>query len=270
MTLADEVRAFVVREYIEPARAAGLEQVTLVTGDVHKRMGLVGRLPAVCSALTARAFELESDVTLEKAEGPREGASLRLTFHLAPPSGLGGRANAHAEPPPPVSGRVLAIHTSPQNPAAIQRSGAPMPDTQATGDADGPREPLDRLADLGFEKAGEWLLVASRPSFRLDRHLTARKVLYAFVSGTTVMYVGKSVRSLEQRMTGYQSPGPTQRTNIRVQASITDLLKSGAVLDIWVFVGEQMKYRGFEVSLAAGLEDAIVEALQPPWNVLGR
>jgi hypothetical protein len=41
-------------------------------------------------------------------------------------------------------------------------------------------------------------------------------------------------------------------------------------LDIWVFVAEQMKYRGFEVSLAAGLEDAILEALRPPWNVLGR
>jgi hypothetical protein len=69
MTLSDTVRSFTLREYIEPARAEGRNQVTIVTGDVHRRMGLAGRLPAVCSALTARAFELESHVVLERAEG---------------------------------------------------------------------------------------------------------------------------------------------------------------------------------------------------------
>jgi hypothetical protein len=125
-----------------------------------------------------------------------------------------------------------------------------------------------RLSDLGFEKAGEWHLGGGRPAFRLVRS-SARRVLYAFVTGGGVMYVGKSVLSLEQRMNGYRNPGPTQRTNLRVQAKIVELLLAGGSLDIWVFAAEDMKYRGFEVNLAAGLEDAVVSALIPPWNVLG-
>lgn len=129
---------------------------------------------------------------------------------------------------------------------------------------------LGRLVDLGFEKVGGWHLIGDRPASRLVRGGSARKVLYAFVADGGVMYVGKSVRSLEQRMNGYQHPGPTQRTNLRVQAEITELLKTGARLDIWMFAGDEIKYRGFELNVAAGLEDPIVEALAPPWNVLGR
>jgi hypothetical protein len=82
MTLADQIGAFAAKSYIEPARAAGHERVTITTGDVHRQMGLSSRMPAVCGALTARKFQAENHMTLESREGPYQGATVRLTYHL--------------------------------------------------------------------------------------------------------------------------------------------------------------------------------------------
>jgi len=86
VTLADRIRAFVAKEYIQRARTAGQQQVTVLAGEVHRKMGLISRLPAVCSALRAGSFEVENRIKLEKADGPNQGASLRLTYRLLPAS----------------------------------------------------------------------------------------------------------------------------------------------------------------------------------------
>ena len=72
--LADQVRAFVQRAYIAPARARGESQVTVIAGDVHREMRLVNRIPAVCSALRSSAM--------------LERNNLRIIRDVAPPSGL--------------------------------------------------------------------------------------------------------------------------------------------------------------------------------------
>ena len=97
-------------------------------------------------------------------------------------------------------------------------------------------EDRQRLFDLGFRGAGQWSLVVGRPAFRVVEGASARKILYAFIATSTVKYIGESVQSLEQRMAGYANPGPTQRTNIRVQARISELLNAGHSLDVLVFV----------------------------------
>jgi 5-methylcytosine-specific restriction protein B len=82
MSLADEIRKYVLTMYIEPARRRGDRTVVVRAGDVHKRMGLTDRMPAVAGALGAKKFEEYANVQLIRREGPHQGANLCLTFEL--------------------------------------------------------------------------------------------------------------------------------------------------------------------------------------------
>jgi 5-methylcytosine-specific restriction enzyme B len=62
MSQADEIRQFVISNYIEPARARGEQHVTVRAGDVHNEMGLKDALPAVCSAIGSAKFSSEAGV----------------------------------------------------------------------------------------------------------------------------------------------------------------------------------------------------------------
>ena len=52
-------------------------------------------------------------------------------------------------------------------------------------------------------------------------------ILYAFISEGNVNYIGKTIQPLKGRMYGYENPGPTQLTNIRVNKKIGELLSQG-------------------------------------------
>ena len=54
MTLADQIREFVERRYVVPARKAGRPTLTVTVGDVHREMHLQSRAPAVCGALRSK------------------------------------------------------------------------------------------------------------------------------------------------------------------------------------------------------------------------
>ena len=129
---------------------------------------------------------------------------------------------------------------------------------------------LQFLLALGFEEAGEWLQTQAGISCVLSRHSTQSSILYAFVSQNQVLYIGKSIRMLKQRMYGYQKPGPSQRTNIVNHANIKQSLTNGDPVLVYVFAPqEQLRYRGIPVNLAAGLEDTLISTVQPIWNRAG-
>jgi hypothetical protein len=91
---------------------------------------------------------------------------------------------------------------------------------------------MNRLLEIGFHTAGRWQLVDGELSLELLRHGTQKNILCAFVSDGDVKYVGKTVQPLAKRLYGYKNPGPSQSTNIRNNALIKELLRSGAVVDI--------------------------------------
>lgn len=130
---------------------------------------------------------------------------------------------------------------------------------------------LERLKEIGFEQAGSWQLDRDRLRCHLTSCAESKRVLYAFVAGTDVLYVGKSVRTLTERIKGYERPGPTQRTNIRAHERIREFLGTGGTIELYVFVDPgNLTHRGLAVNLAAGLEDSLIEEVRPAWNVVGR
>ena len=82
LSLADSIREFVFRNYIEPARKRRECTLVIRARDVHKKMGLVNRMPAVCGALSTRKFQDTCKVQLVERQGPIEGASTTFKFKL--------------------------------------------------------------------------------------------------------------------------------------------------------------------------------------------
>ena len=56
MSQAEGIRRYVLKHYVDPARAAGEDELTIRAGDVCRAMGLQGRTPDVCSVLSSRKF----------------------------------------------------------------------------------------------------------------------------------------------------------------------------------------------------------------------
>jgi len=126
---------------------------------------------------------------------------------------------------------------------------------------------MNRLLDIGFVPAGHWLVESEKLKFVLTRHSTQRNILYAFVCDGEVKYVGKTVRSLSQRMAGYKTPGPTQTTNIGNHGRIREQLSKDIFVEIYALPDNGLLHYGqFHLNLAAALEDSIIRVMDPPWN----
>lgn len=79
---ADEIRAFVSRTLVNPARASKKTSIKVVAGDVHKDMGLQNRMPAVCSALDAQKFQDQFNILISRRDGPRQGPTATWIFAI--------------------------------------------------------------------------------------------------------------------------------------------------------------------------------------------
>lgn len=133
----------------------------------------------------------------------------------------------------------------------------------------------DVLFNLGFERIGEWVCeldvldyaLEEKSKARVDVLCTVDNALYAFVQHETVLYIGKTTRSIKKRFLGYRKPGASQSTNLRCNAKLKEKLKAGSKIDILVFTPvTHLRYADFEINLAAGLEDALIQKFNPPWN----
>ena len=131
---------------------------------------------------------------------------------------------------------------------------------------------IQTLLDVGFESVGVWLFDGDAIELTLTKHGASKKVLYAFVSENTVLYIGKTIRTLRQRLSGYINPSKTQSTNIKNNNKIKNLLKQGKEIEIFVFAPQENEfvYKGISVNLAAGLEDNLIALIQPLWNDTGK
>lgn len=126
---------------------------------------------------------------------------------------------------------------------------------------------MRRLLEIGFEQVGKWQLIDQKLALVLTRMNGQRNVLYAFIHDASVLYVGKTTGSLENRMGGYLRPHASQRTNVRNHQSLLQLLRQDKVIHIYAWADTDMHRIGeFHLNYAAGLEDSIIRTIVPPWN----
>ena len=84
MITAHHIRWYVIKHYVEPARAAGRDEVRVHLGDVRQRMRLSNPLQSIRSALDTKRFQNEASVELLSTIGPRDGASTCYHFRIVP------------------------------------------------------------------------------------------------------------------------------------------------------------------------------------------
>jgi len=132
---------------------------------------------------------------------------------------------------------------------------------------------LIKLLSLGFQKIGEWTLANESFDFResddenAQALLDSRPALYAHVVNGEVMYVGKTTQQLRKRLYGYRKPGKSQATNARCNQHLKEAVREGGISETFAWLPiDKLFYEEFQVNLAAGLEDSIIEILNPIWN----
>jgi hypothetical protein len=77
---ADNIRAYGRERYVVPARKRQLEKFSIRAGDVVRDLKLLGRVPAVCSALKSRAFLEQNGLRIVERTGPSSGQSTTVTY----------------------------------------------------------------------------------------------------------------------------------------------------------------------------------------------
>jgi hypothetical protein len=135
------------------------------------------------------------------------------------------------------------------------------------------------LEGYGFVEVGRWYLSegpASGITFELTR-LAGRRVIYAFVVGAQVKYIGiceKDTTTLKERMKRYRSrqgrkrktPGG-ENTNQHKARLIKQHLEAGEPVLIFALAPErECDFFGLKVDLVKGLENPFIEKFEPEWN----
>lgn len=119
---------------------------------------------------------------------------------------------------------------------------------------------MKRLIYIGLCKVGEWGVLGGRLGANLN-------ILYSFILGTEVLYIGKTTQTLQTRLYGSPRPGPAQNTNLKGNKLLLELLGHGKCIDIFALPDDGLHQIGaFDLNLAAGLEDSIISVLKPRWN----
>lgn len=97
-TIADDVRKYVIDNYIDPARRRMDATVTVRAGDVHKALGLSNQLPNVCQAIEgAKLQDLTGLAKPEIVSGPASGRGSKMTYRFA--TLKNSRSKGRAMPP---------------------------------------------------------------------------------------------------------------------------------------------------------------------------
>jgi len=126
---------------------------------------------------------------------------------------------------------------------------------------------MKRLLDIGFKYAGKWIINNDTLEYKLENPSNKINVLYAFIENEKIMYIGKSNRTLNDRMYNYKISDQSQKTNYRNKSRIKDSLLNGNSVEIYVFIDDGLlSYGNYHINLAAGLEDSLINIIQPEWN----
>lgn len=135
---------------------------------------------------------------------------------------------------------------------------------------------VDDLVRIGFESVAIWK-IDSKDKERIaheanEELFEVKNALYAFCCGGKVLYIGKTTQGLKRRLRGYHKPDVTQTTNCECNEKIREKIKSNSSVEILAFAPQEdlLKYRGFQINLAAGLEDILIREFGPEWNRLAK
>jgi hypothetical protein len=130
-------------------------------------------------------------------------------------------------------------------------------------------KPALYIADLvksGFTHAATWLL-SDAGVLSLDKRLQKDVGVYAFAKSGSVVYVGVATMGLAKRIYFYAKPGVSQKTSLRLNATIKNELSAGSTIDIYTAMPPDLEWNGLPIHGSAGLELGLIKKYELPWNM---
>jgi hypothetical protein len=129
-----------------------------------------------------------------------------------------------------------------------------------------PELPAETLLEAGFRRVSGWR-IDEADALVLTNALPKEVGVYAFVKAGVVMYIGVATMGLAKRIYFYGKPGVTQRTSLRLNATIREELGNSSEIDILIAQPGDMTWHGLPVHGSAGLELGLIKAYSLPWNM---
>lgn len=134
---------------------------------------------------------------------------------------------------------------------------------------------LETLFTLKFEKIGKWNFNNNNleiDNFGNSSKFNYKNALYVFLTididgNNEIKYVGKTTQSLKSRFYGYIRGNGTS-TNFKNNDNIKSAINSNMEVQIWALIDDDfpLNWCGFNINMAAGLEDDLISQLEPKWN----
>jgi hypothetical protein len=128
------------------------------------------------------------------------------------------------------------------------------------------------ILEFGFKEVGECQLAENLTSgvrFVLN-DLRDDRVIYAYTVNGEVKYIGvcdNTATTLKTRMSRYQAMIGAG-TNKRITEQIKAHLRNGDQVRVLAWKPDvQLTVKGLEVDLVKGLENPLIRALKPEWNI---
>ena len=150
-------------------------------------------------------------------------------------------------------------------------NGQPMKRTADSGQqvAVKPMKPILAIGTLiagGFALVSRWVL-SDTDELKLELPIENSVGVYAFAISGVVQYIGVATMGLSRRLYFYGRPGSSQKTSLRLNATIRALLLEGKEIEILVATPSDLEWNGLPVHGAAGLELGLIKKFDSPWNM---
>lgn len=126
---------------------------------------------------------------------------------------------------------------------------------------------VSEMLGRGFREMACWS--AGEQRLNPPKDLPAQRGVYAFAIGERVVYVGLASRSLKQRLGFYARPAASQRTNVRLNGIISERIREGQTVRVLIAHPSDTEWNGWRISGSEGLEAALIEDFDLPWNKKG-
>ena len=203
--------------------------------------------------ITARVWEVADSLSSEQTPARRDDV-----IHACVHEGING--NTASTQYSVWKANRWPEHVRPRRPSTTPDAALnsdPLPDAPDWHD----------LLKGGFAYIADWKLDET-DRIVLDRDVGSDSGVYAFVLDDEVTYIGVTLGPLSKRLYGYSLPGPTQRTNIRLNAMIQEALAEGHALRVLFASPEPVTWRSWPVETSLDLERGLIGLFRPRWNIL--
>jgi hypothetical protein len=129
---------------------------------------------------------------------------------------------------------------------------------------------ITMLKQGGFNRVGCWSAVPGSDEMMLDAVAPKEPGVYVHVVNGSIMYVGSAQRGLSRRMNHYCRT-KSMRTAYRIRQNILAALADGLVVEVYMLVPtpDELSYHGLPIDIIAGVEEGLIRAVRPLWNIRG-